>query len=200
MYRVIGCQGNSQCITWTSKLLVREGGANVACQRFNGAVPLRCFALYLLGTEISSVDEAWLVKRKELTLYWLIYTWALHNLIPRHLLEKSHFSIKHLRTRVEHYSWGSRDTLTRGCSVLIHVLSWMVRVSLVCKAGWCGLHIPFLSWDSQSISGVIARYGTNPYYILEISMPFDGITGHPFVFTFIHDENVQLPPGHKYLY
>ena len=40
--------GNSQCITWASKL--PEG-----C----------CFALYLLGTEISSVDEAWLVKRKE---------------------------------------------------------------------------------------------------------------------------------------
>ena len=29
---------------------------------------LHCFALYLLGIEISSVDEAWLVKRKEQTL------------------------------------------------------------------------------------------------------------------------------------
>ena len=28
------------------------------------------FALYLLETEINSVDETWLVKRKEQTLYW----------------------------------------------------------------------------------------------------------------------------------
>ena len=45
--------------------IVREGEAKVACQRFDGAAPLCSFALYLLGTEISSVDEAWLVKRKE---------------------------------------------------------------------------------------------------------------------------------------
>ena len=30
------------------------------------------FVLYLLGTEISSVDEAWLVKRTELTLYYVL--------------------------------------------------------------------------------------------------------------------------------
>ena len=37
----------------------------------NGAAPYVCFGLYLLGTEISSVDEAWLVKSKEQTLYWV---------------------------------------------------------------------------------------------------------------------------------
>ena len=36
----------------------------------------------------------------------------------------------------------------------------MVRVSWVSKAGWCGLHIPVLSWDSPSILEVMARYGT----------------------------------------
>ena len=36
----------------------------------------------------------------------------------------------------------------------------MVRVRWVCKAGWRGLHIPLLSWDGQSISGVMARHGT----------------------------------------
>ena len=31
-----------------------------------------CFALYLLGTEISSVDEAWLEERKEQPLHWVL--------------------------------------------------------------------------------------------------------------------------------
>ena len=49
-----------------------EGGeeAKVACQKLDGAAP---YALYLLGTEISSVHEAWLVRgRKEQALYWVL--------------------------------------------------------------------------------------------------------------------------------
>ena len=42
-------------------------------QRFDrAAFYVFIFALYLLGTEISSVDEAWFVRRKEQTLYWVL--------------------------------------------------------------------------------------------------------------------------------
>ena len=49
------------------------------------------FALQLLGTEISSVDEAWFVKRKEQT-YWVLNELltnvhlSITCLVPRHLL------------------------------------------------------------------------------------------------------------------
>ena len=49
------------------------GGTKVACQRFDGAGTLCCFALYRLGTEISRVEiEAWVIKIKEQTLYWVL--------------------------------------------------------------------------------------------------------------------------------
>ena len=47
----------------------------------------------LLGTEISSVDEAWFVKRKKQTLYWVLNKlltnvhMSITCLLPRHLLE-----------------------------------------------------------------------------------------------------------------
>ena len=63
-----------------------------------------------MRTEISSVDEAWFVKRKEQTSYWVLNE-SLTNvhlsitcLVPRHLLEKLDFSSECLGTRLEHYS------------------------------------------------------------------------------------------------
>ena len=40
--------------------------------------------------------------------------------------------------------------------------------------------IPVLSWDGQSILGVMSWYGTT-HSILRISMPFNGVTGHRMV-------------------
>ena len=48
-----------------------------------------CFALYVLGTEVCSVDEAWLVKRKEQPLYWVL----------NELLTNIHLSITQPRSR-----------------------------------------------------------------------------------------------------
>ena len=80
--------GNSQCIAWASKL---PGGC--------------CFALYLLGTESSSVDEAWLVKRKEQTMYWVmneLLTWALH-ITSFQVLARNNQDFRVSGTRLEHY-------------------------------------------------------------------------------------------------
>ena len=48
------------------------GGVRAACQRFDGAAPYVVLHFTSMGTEISSVDEAWLVKRKEQTVYWVL--------------------------------------------------------------------------------------------------------------------------------
>ena len=64
------------------------------------------FALYLLGTEMSSVDEAWFGKIKEQTLYWVLnglltnVHLSITCLIPRRL----DFPSDCLGTRLEHYS------------------------------------------------------------------------------------------------
>ena len=50
----------------------RKGGTGGGGWAHPHALAACCFALYLLGTEISNVDEAWLVKRKEQTLYWVL--------------------------------------------------------------------------------------------------------------------------------
>ena len=47
------------CITWASKL---SGGGEEAQVEIDGAAPYVALHFYLLKTEISSADEAWLVK------------------------------------------------------------------------------------------------------------------------------------------
>ena len=54
------------CITWASKL---SGGGEEAK---DGTAPYVSLQFYLLETEISSADEAWLVERKKQTLYWVL--------------------------------------------------------------------------------------------------------------------------------
>ena len=64
-----------------------------------------------------------------------------------------------------------------GGGVPIHVI---VRASCVRKVGWCGLYIhPGAILGRSEYFGSYAQVWYNPYSILRISMPFDGITGHP---------------------
>ena len=68
--------------------------------RFDGAAPYVASHFYLLETEISSADEAWLVKRKKQTLYWVL----------NELLTNIHLSI------------AQKIGLKSGCLALIRIL------------------------------------------------------------------------------
>ena len=48
----------------SSKIVRGRGEAKAVCERFDRAALYIFFALNHLGIEISSVDEAWLVKKK----------------------------------------------------------------------------------------------------------------------------------------
>ena len=69
------------------------------------------------------------------------------------------------------------------------------------QAGWCSLLVPIqVLWfahpgailERSEYFGSYGQVWYNQYSILRISMPFDGVTGHPSIFTDNNSEVICL--------